>query len=149
MQPAFIWTSTKNEWSAQNAYWSRASLVIWSRVFWLSVTWNLRKAQRWSKSVLTSDRWRLHSLYWAHAEVKTWVGNLLKLWFFPTHPSRWRLCSLKRVKGFQNLWTSTTFQTKTVSLNKNSVKCKVANSLTRNQCRYHGNLKSRFCGKCP
>ena len=38
------------------------SLVIWSRVFWLSVTWNLRKAQRWSKSVLTFDRCRPHSL---------------------------------------------------------------------------------------
>ena len=37
-------------------------LVIWSRVFWPSVTWNLRKAQRWSKSVWTSDRCRPHSL---------------------------------------------------------------------------------------
>ena len=34
------------------------SLVIWSRMFWLSVTWNLGKAQRWSKSVLTFDRCR-------------------------------------------------------------------------------------------
>ena len=33
-------------------------LVIWSRVFWLSVTWDLHKALRWSKSVLTFDRWR-------------------------------------------------------------------------------------------
>jgi len=24
------------------------SLVVWSRVFWPSVTWNLRKAQRWT-----------------------------------------------------------------------------------------------------
>ena len=31
-------------------------LVIWSRVFWPSVTWNVRKAQRWSKSVLTFYR---------------------------------------------------------------------------------------------
>ena len=30
-------------------------LVIWSRVFSPSVTWNLRKAQRLSKSVLTSS----------------------------------------------------------------------------------------------
>jgi len=30
-------------------------LVIWSCVFWPSVTGNLRKAQRWSKSVWTSD----------------------------------------------------------------------------------------------
>ena len=29
------------------------SPVIWSRVFWLSVTLNLHKAQRWSKSILT------------------------------------------------------------------------------------------------
>ena len=34
------------------------SLLIWSRVFWLFVTWNLRKAQRWNKSVLTFDRYR-------------------------------------------------------------------------------------------
>ena len=38
------------------------SLVIWSRMFWLSVTWNLGKAQRWSKSVLTFDRCRPHSV---------------------------------------------------------------------------------------
>ena len=31
------------------------SLIIWSRVFWPSVTWNLHKAQRWSKSVWTFD----------------------------------------------------------------------------------------------
>ena len=36
-----------------------------------------------------------------------------------------------------------------MSLNKNSVKCKVTDLLTRYQCRYHGNLKSQFCGKCP
>ena len=35
-------------------------LVIWSRVFWLSVTWNLRKAQLWNKSVLTFVRCRPH-----------------------------------------------------------------------------------------
>ena len=23
-QPALVWTSTKNEWNAQNAHWSRA-----------------------------------------------------------------------------------------------------------------------------
>ena len=31
-------------------------LVIWSRVFWLSVTWHLLKAQRLSKIVMTFDR---------------------------------------------------------------------------------------------
>ena len=31
--------------------------VIWSRVFWPSVTWNFRKAQRWSKSVLLISLW--------------------------------------------------------------------------------------------
>ena len=30
------------------------SRVIWSRVFWLSLTWNLRQAEWWSKRVLTS-----------------------------------------------------------------------------------------------
>ena len=38
------------------------SLVIWSRVFWRSVTWNLCKAQRFSESVFTFDRWRPHSV---------------------------------------------------------------------------------------
>ena len=35
-------------------------LVIWSRAFCLSVTWDLRKAQLWNKSVLTCDRCRPH-----------------------------------------------------------------------------------------
>ena len=35
------------------------SLVILSRVFWPSVTWNVRKPQRWSK---TFDRYRPHSV---------------------------------------------------------------------------------------
>ena len=30
-----------------------STLVIWSRVFWSFVTWDLREAQRWSKSVST------------------------------------------------------------------------------------------------
>ena len=36
------------------------SLVIWSCVFWPSITWNLCKVQRWSKSVLTFDHYRPH-----------------------------------------------------------------------------------------
>ena len=35
------------------------SLVIWSRLFWPSVTWNLRKAQRWS---LEQKRFEVRSL---------------------------------------------------------------------------------------
>ena len=42
------------------------SLVIWSRVFWPSVTLTLRKAQRWRKSVLTLDRCRPHSVTFAY-----------------------------------------------------------------------------------
>ena len=38
------------------------SPVIWPRVFWLSVAWNLCKVQRCSKSVLTFDRCRPHSV---------------------------------------------------------------------------------------
>ena len=45
-----------------NARLDILSLVIWLRVFWASVTWNVRKAQRWRKSVLTVDRCRPHSL---------------------------------------------------------------------------------------
>ena len=37
-------------------------LVIWPRLFWPSVTWNERKAQRWSKIVWIFDRCRPHSL---------------------------------------------------------------------------------------
>ena len=54
---AFVWTSAKNEWNDRNAVWSCVTgLSItrnWSCTFWLSVMWNLCKAQRWSKSVLT------------------------------------------------------------------------------------------------
>ena len=49
-----VWTSIKYERNAQNAIYHAhlniESLVIWSRVFWLSLTWNLLKAQPWSKS---------------------------------------------------------------------------------------------------
>ena len=38
------------------------SLVSLSLVFWPSVKWNVRKAQRWSKSVLVFDRCRPHSV---------------------------------------------------------------------------------------
>ena len=37
-------------------------LVLWSRVFLPYIKWNLRKAQRCSKSVWTFDRRRLHTL---------------------------------------------------------------------------------------
>ena len=36
--------------------------LIWSRVFWPSVKWNLRKVKRWSKSILTFDCYRPHSV---------------------------------------------------------------------------------------
>ena len=62
----FVWTSTKNEWNAQNAIWSLAlnypSLAIWSHTFWPSITLNLCKPQRLSKSVLTFDRFRSYSV---------------------------------------------------------------------------------------
>ena len=45
-----------------HAYLDLVSLVIWTFVFWPSVTWNLRKEQRYSKSVLTFDRCHLHSV---------------------------------------------------------------------------------------
>ena len=41
-------------------------LIIWSRVFWPSVKWNLRKAQRCSKSVFTFDRCCSHSVTFAY-----------------------------------------------------------------------------------
>ena len=45
-----------------HAHLDLPSLVIWSSMFWPSVTWNLCKAQHWSKSVLTFDCCRLHSI---------------------------------------------------------------------------------------
>ena len=39
------------------------SLVIWSRVFWPYVTWNVRETQRQSKSVLTFHRCRPHTTF--------------------------------------------------------------------------------------
>ena len=36
--------------------------LIWSRVFRPSVKWNLRKVKRWSKSILTFDCYRPHSV---------------------------------------------------------------------------------------
>ena len=50
----FVWTSTKNEWNAKNA--------IWSHAFGPPITWNLRTAQSWGKSVLTFGRSRLLTL---------------------------------------------------------------------------------------
>ena len=43
-----------------HSHFDLLSLVIWSCVFWPSITWNLCKVQRWSKSVLTFDRYRPH-----------------------------------------------------------------------------------------
>ena len=60
-----VWTSTKNEWNGMHrthfdhVRLDLQSLVILSRVFWPSVTWNVRKPQRWSK---TFDRYRPHSV---------------------------------------------------------------------------------------
>ena len=49
-----VWTFIKYERNAQNAIYHAhlniLSLVILSRVFWLSLTWNLLTAQPWSKS---------------------------------------------------------------------------------------------------
>ena len=58
------------------------SLVIWSRVFWPSVTWNLRKAQRWSKSALTfalRNLWLLlgtTSICWTETEIRNVWRNI-------------------------------------------------------------------------
>ena len=38
------------------------SLIIWSCMFWPSIMWMLHEAQHWSKSVLTVDRCRPHSV---------------------------------------------------------------------------------------
>ena len=70
---SIVWTSTKNEYNPQNAIWSWTARP-W--VFWLSVTRNLRKAQRWNKSVLTSDRCRPHSLTFGLFEPGKYLWEL-------------------------------------------------------------------------
>ena len=76
MKPAFVWTSTKNGWNAQNA--------IWSRALWLSATKNLRKAKQWSKSVLTFDRCRPHSLTFGYYQSYFYFPftTLTPLWLY-------------------------------------------------------------------
>ena len=49
-------------------YWTRfdhsclnlLSLIIWSCVFWPSITWNLPRAWCWSKSILTFNHYHPH-----------------------------------------------------------------------------------------
>ena len=66
MWPAFVWTSTKNEWNSWNSITSLAFGSSFSRnlirVFRPYITWNLGKAQRWSKSVFIFHRCCPHSL---------------------------------------------------------------------------------------
>ena len=60
MWPAFIWTSTKNVWNAQNtinfdhACFDLLPCIIWSRVFWSSVKWNVPKRTALKKKCLTA-----------------------------------------------------------------------------------------------
>ena len=65
---SLVWTSTKNEWNAQDAICTR------SRVFWPSITWTLHKARCWCKegckSVLTFDRCRSHSVTFGYYHLK-------------------------------------------------------------------------------
>ena len=66
MKQAFVWTSTESEWNKQNTIWSCAfglpiTRNLITRVL-TRVTWNFRKAQWWSKSVLTFDHCRPHSI---------------------------------------------------------------------------------------
>ena len=79
----------KKEWNIPNVMWSRTwlfTLLIWSRVFWPSVTWNLHKARCWSKSVRTSGHCRPHSLsfgcYYFYDVVNMWLLCRLELTFF-------------------------------------------------------------------
>lgn len=44
-------------------------LVIWTRVFRPSISWNLREAQRWNKGVWTFDHCRAHSLTFTSISV--------------------------------------------------------------------------------
>ena len=68
-----VWTRSFREMTALPRL-EFLSFVIWSRVFWLYVTWNLRKAQRWSESFFTSDRCHPHSVRDEPLE-KLWGGG--------------------------------------------------------------------------
>ena len=54
------------------------SLVIWSRVAWPSITWNLRNAQLWSKSVLTRCGFELRSLSPAFPNLTSGKGRTVR-----------------------------------------------------------------------
>ena len=85
MYAAFVWTSTKtlrmngmHIMQCDHARLDLLSLVIWSRVFWPPLTWNLIKAQRWSKSVLTFDRSRPHSVTFCFFQFTSfkWIKSI-------------------------------------------------------------------------
>ena len=60
---------------ADHACLDLLSLVIWSPLFWPCIVWNLRKAQSWSKKVLTFDRCRQHSWLLQGFIIEWWWGK--------------------------------------------------------------------------
>ena len=70
MKPAFVWTSTKNEWNAQNALCSRVfgpsiTRNLITRVLTICYV-NLTQSTAMEQSVLTFDRCRPHSVTFAY-----------------------------------------------------------------------------------
>ena len=96
-------------------------LVIWSRVFWPTVTrtWNLRKAQRWSNSVLTfrSLLPALRNLWLVLVSQGLIVTEyhsehlvqrlLLLLWSFISYSKRWYWSSGRKLFSRSSQWPQT------------------------------------------
>ena len=88
------------------------SLAIWSGVLWLSVTLTLRKAQRWSKSVLTlivvaRTRWPV---------VITSTLSMGSTWYFAKYyesrlraPKLWITQLMTQLRGFYVMYYSTSY----------------------------------------
>ena len=54
IMPAFSWTSTKNEWNSQNAFWSSAFRPSTPRKLFTRVLTILRKSTAWEQKRLTA-----------------------------------------------------------------------------------------------
>ena len=93
MLPPCVWTSTKNEWNAQNAVWSRAFRTstpshLITRVLTVC-QWNLSKIPVWGAKafdcVWTSDRCRPHSVTFGYYKfIKLLIATYI--YFFSPVP---------------------------------------------------------------
>ena len=93
MWPARVWTSTKNEWNAQNAVWSRAFRPSTTRHLITRVLtvcqWNLSKSPvlgaKAFDCVWTSDRCRPYSVTFGYYKfIKLLIATYIYFFFSST-----------------------------------------------------------------